>query len=50
MNVALYGWKEDDFYAETYFIGYFETYEEAIKEGDRLVAIGELVDYDTYVV
>lgn len=50
-NVMLIGWTTDDFFDDdTHEIEAFETYEEAKEKGEKLVAIKEIVGYDTYVI
>ena len=54
-NVGLVGWSLDYDPCEIYvkdkdiFLGFFETYEEAVQEGNRLVKEGKISDFDTYV-
>ena len=54
-NVGLVGWPLDydpyEIYAKNkdIFLGFFETHEEAVQEGNRLVKEGKISDFDTYV-
>ena len=50
-NFALYGWKDynpNDITAEDEFLGFFETYEEACAEGQKLVKEKKISCFDIY--
>jgi hypothetical protein len=50
--VALYGFKPDyePLYDEPIELGEFPSYEEAKAAGEKLVAEGKIVEFDTYVI
>ena len=51
-DIALYGFKPDydPLYDEPIELGEFPTYEEAKAMGEKLIAEGKIIKFDTYVI
>ena len=50
--VALYGFKPDynPLYDDSIELGEFPSYEEAKATGEKLIAEGKIIEFDTYVI